>query len=294
MSRLAHILAATDFSTPARRATERAALLAKQSGASLDLVHVASLDAIDELRRLVADVEEEAGQRMLDDARQELGRLAAALERTQGVPATTKVASGRLLAEVVDLANRVSADLIVLGARGASFMRHLVLGSTAERLLARVARPMLVVKQAAHGPYRSVLIPVDFSPHAATALRLARAVAPHAHVVLLHAYEVPFDDRLRFAGVDERIIARYRSAAEEEALRKLRALYLEAAWLGDNVELQALPGPPASRIIEVEQEFDCDLIVMARQGGSIAQDLLLGSVTRRVLAESQADVLVSA
>lgn len=46
----------------------------------------------------------------------------------------------------------MAADLIVCGARGESFMRHLLLGSTAERMLSETKCPMLVVKQAAYGP----------------------------------------------------------------------------------------------------------------------------------------------
>ena len=46
-------------------------------------------------------------------------------------------------------------------------------------------------------------------------------------------------------------------------------------------------------IIEQEQECDCDLIVVGKHGESVLEELLLGSVTKHVLAESQCDVLVS-
>jgi nucleotide-binding universal stress UspA family protein len=47
------------------------------------------------------------------------------------------------------------------------------------------------------------------------------------------------------------------------------------------------------RILEQEQEQDCDLLVMGKDGRAGFDELLLGSVTKRVLAESQSDVLVS-
>ena len=40
------------------------------------------------------------------------------------------------------------------------------------------------------------------------------------------------------------------------------------------------------------QNHDSDLIVIGRQGQSAEEDLLLGSVSRRVLTEADADVLV--
>ncbi len=52
-------------------------------------------------------------------------------------------------------------------------------------------------------------------------------------------------------------------------------------------------GNPTLRIIEQEQEWDCDLIVMGKHGVNLLEALLIGSVTKQVLAESMGDVLVS-
>lgn len=54
-----------------------------------------------------------------------------------------------------------------------------------------------------------------------------------------------------------------------------------------------LHGDAARHIVEQEQEWDCDLIVMGKHGENKFEDLLLGSVTKHVLSESQGDVLVS-
>jgi len=44
----------------------------------------------------------------------------------------------------------------------------------------------------------------------------------------------------------------------------------------------------------MEQEYDADLIVIGKHGTNFTEELLLGSVTKHVLAESQGDVLVVA
>lgn len=293
MATLNRLLAATDFSAPARHAAGRAALIAKETGASLDLVHVASLAPLEKLRRLAAQIPLELEQRMLDAAGEELRELAAALLQHHGVRAGVRVASGPLPGQLADQADAISADLIILGAHGASFMRHLLLGSSAERMISRASRPMLVVKQTAHERYRNVLVPVDFSPSSVSALKHARAIAPGAEIVLLHAFDVPFEGKLRFAGVDDDTVHRYRLAAKQEALQKLWPLCDAAELPPHAARLMVLHGDPARHIIEQEQEQDCDLIAIGKHGESMLEDLLLGSVTRRVLTESQCDVLVS-
>ena len=52
-------------------------------------------------------------------------------------------------------------------------------------------------------------------------------------------------------------------------------------------------GHPAAGIREQAEETRHDLIVIGKHGRSAAEELLLGSVTKHVLGEGQADVLVS-
>jgi len=292
MDPIRHVLAATDLSAPARHAADRAASLAQSLGATLDLVHVAQAPPLDRLRRLVADLPEDLPQRWIGDTEAALQALVASLEQRHGITAGVHVANGGLLAEIARVADATSADLIVLGARGSSFVRHLVLGSTAERLVSTCTRPMLVVRQLAHAPYRSVLVPVDFSSASAASLRCATAVAPGARLRLLHAFEAPFEGKLRTAGVRERLLREYRKRAEREAYEQMGALRAEAARDQAKGRALILHGGAVARILEQEQEDDCDLIVVGARRESRIEDFFLGSVTRRVLAESQADVLV--
>jgi nucleotide-binding universal stress UspA family protein len=98
------------------------------------------------------------------------------LEQYQVQPATY-VEHGALLRQIDERVDASAADVLVLGARGAGFMRHLLLGSTAERMLRRTSRPMLVVERPPQGPYRRLLVAVDFPPVALPACTLARARA---------------------------------------------------------------------------------------------------------------------
>ena len=292
MGRTLHVLAATDLSAPARHAADRAASLARSLGAKLDLVHVVQAPPVDWLRRLVADLPEDLPQRWLADSEAALHALAAALKNRHGITAGVHVTSGALLGEIARVADATSADLIVLGARGSSLVRHFVLGSTAERLVSTCTRPMLVVRQIAHAPYQSVLVPVDFSAASAPSLRCAAAVAPGARLRVLHAFEAPFEGKLRNAGVRERLLREYRKRAEGEAHEQMAALRADDGREQAKSPALILHGGAVARILEQEQENDCDLIVVGARRASRVEHFFLGSVTRRVLTESQADVLV--
>nr|MCU0964254.1 universal stress protein [Burkholderiaceae bacterium] len=223
MNHFGPILAATDFSAPARHAADRAARLAHEFGATLTLMHVLPGGALQELRQWLG-TGHVMEQQLHDDARRQLGLLVAELQTHRHLAARAVNASGSVLDEINREAEALDAALLVLGARGAGFLRRLVLGSTSERLLRRTTRPLLVVRQMPHEPYRRVLVALDFSPWSAHAVTLARRVAPHARLLLFHAYQVPFEEKLHFAGVDLATIDRYRQRARADANQRVHAL----------------------------------------------------------------------
>lgn len=198
-----------------------------------------------------------------------------------------------MLDEIDQAAQAADAGLLVLGARGEGFLRRLMLGTTAERLIRRSDRPVLVVRLQAHEPYRRVLVSVDFSPWSRQCLDVARRVAPHARLLLFHAFQVPFEEKLHFAGVEAATIERYRQQARQQATQQLHALAHDAGLRAGHWEPCIVEGDASLRIVEQEQARDCDLVVVGKHGQSAAEDLLLGSVTKHVLAEGAVDVLIS-
>jgi len=294
MSQLHRILAATDLSAAARHAAERAALVSKDTAATLELLHVANLAPLERLRQLMGASPADMEARVLDAAREKLSGLAEAIHQRFGIVAETQVVAGSLMTELARNAKGLADGLLVCGARGESVIRHFAVGTTAMRLLSTATYPILVVKQPPHEPYRRLLVPVDFSPASLRAIRHARAIAPHADIVLLHVFDVPFEGHLRYASVDEKTIDHYRIIAKDEATQKLHELRDEAGLAPHGTSLLVLHGNPTLRIVEQEQEQDCDLIVVGKHGDSVLEDLLIGSVTKHVLSESASDILVSA
>ena len=293
MGQSKRIVSATDLSAVARHAAERAAMISQVTAAPLELLHIVDLAPLARLRQFMEGTPAQIEAGILEAAGQRLDELAGALRQRHGVVARTHVATGALPAELAKQAAALAAGLLVCGARGEGLLRYFVLGTTASRLLDTTTCPVLVVKQLPHDRYRRVLVPVDFSPSSLGAIHDARRFAPGAGIVLLHAFDVPFEGYMRYAGVTQDAIDHYRMVADKDAAERLHALRDEAGLAPGDAQLLVLHGNPIVAIIEQEQECDCDLIVMGKHGQGLFEKLLLGSVTKHVLAGSQGDVLVS-
>ena len=287
------ILVATDLSAPARHAVERAFLLAASSGSELCILHAMELDALDSLREMWGDDVSAVKAALNSDARKHLDELTRAAAIRRGVAARTCIAEGKPLNAIAAEADALDARLVVIGARGESPLRHTVVGPTAARLLRKSSqRPVLVVKNEPHATYGCVLVAVDFSPVSLEAVRLARRWAPKADLVLLHAFELPYEGKLRLAGVDAQEIRRYVTSSSESRRKRLHELAATAGLAAAEYLVRVIHGDPAQQIVGIAQELASDLIVIGKHGSHLVEEFLLGSVTKHVLAESRCDVLV--
>ena len=152
---LRSILALADFSPKSDNAVARAALLAREHGAQLHLLHVVAprRRAVAALRRRKRDDAEVA----LERAALTLAALATRSACTHGVSATCCVRTGDALQVILEGAQ--GADLVVVAAKRPNPLRDFVLRTPTERLLRIVQRPMLIVKRPALARYGAMLVP---------------------------------------------------------------------------------------------------------------------------------------
>jgi nucleotide-binding universal stress UspA family protein len=138
------ILCPVDFSPPSRSAMAVAAGLAARFGAELTLFHAYPLPGYTLPEGTVLPspkmLQDLAGQTdaILEEWRVEAAKLGAAAVRTAK-------SVGEPAAEIVDFAASGRFDLVVIGTRGRTGLRHALLGSVAERVVRRAACPVLTV-----------------------------------------------------------------------------------------------------------------------------------------------------
>ena len=144
--RYARLLVPTDFSPDADLALAWARVLAEKTGAALVVQHSCDLPVLlagsPELDQtsILASIEKSARE-----------RLAAIAKSLTGCKVETLVSHGRPDVSILDAAQSAKADLIVMGTRGRTGLAHVVLGSTAERVLRRSHLPVVTLKTRADG-----------------------------------------------------------------------------------------------------------------------------------------------
>jgi nucleotide-binding universal stress UspA family protein len=275
------IVVATDFSHDAGNALRRAALLAKRQGAPLEVLHVVDRSSLDALRQWVPGG---VAEKLIEDAHSLLNEAVA----SAAAPAKSVLAVGDVVDEI--LAACARASLLVVGAHGLNPLRDAILGTTAERLVGRCSPPILVVRAAPQTEYRNVLVALDLLPGAAGLVEAAVRIAPGALIAGAHAYEVPFEGMLHRAGVGPAVIDRHRIDAATKARAAIEAM--GAAAGATSIVPMVERAHAARHIVDSQRSLGADLVVIGKRRRTAVESVLLGSVTRHVLADAEADVLV--
>jgi nucleotide-binding universal stress UspA family protein len=190
--------------------------------------------------------------------------------------------------EILALTVHRHADLIVMSSRGASGVRKMFFGSTAERVLRETTVPVLITPPDGIGPahlgdiprlVHRVLVPLDLSAASEGQARVAKAIggALGIPILLLHVVEPIRSMRPGLRGLPP-ISGERRSRAEEVLASLVDRL---SPW--PRVESLVAFGEPSEEIAKVAHDRDAGLIVMGLHASPIRGGPRMGSVTYRVL-----------
>jgi nucleotide-binding universal stress UspA family protein len=271
VGRFERFLVASDGSEFSAAAVREAIGMATKCGAQ---VHVMSLVA--------PGVEHEGlGESIL---KQELATAQAHLDgikvqaQAAGVACQTHLVQGNQIhEEIVDLADRIKADVIVMGRRGRRGLARLMLGHATAQVIGQAHCNVLVVPRAAQVQGRHMVLATDGSRFADTAAvtagALARVCKTPVTVVAVTTDEQSSEVRAEAAHTVDRVVALMRAD-------------------GTAVDGKVLHGEPASAITGVARESQADLIVTGSHGRTGLERVLIGSTSERILNDTQCAVLV--
>jgi len=291
------ILVPLDGSAFAERALPVAAALAGKLGASLHLVsvHDPASGFIDPATAAVASVELDEEIR---SAQQEYLDRQAGAAAAQGMPVVHELRTGEAAAELARYAEAGSIDLVVMTTHGRGGISRLWLGSVADRMVRRSARPILLLRPDAAATLdellADVLVPLDGSARAESVLALVSGLVREAGT--LHLFNVvlpPF----RFLPPPAPGIAYpepepvQRSALY--AYRYLRRLARPLREAGRKVATESkVAADPAAEILAYVARHRVGLVAIATHGRGGLDRWMMGSVADKVVRAGTTAVLV--
>lgn len=296
-SLITRVLLATDFSPCAARALDYALAVVSSWKAELRVLHVLEFYP-------GMDPQYPVNQMYLDELRKDADRQFISLEKHAagaGVAMVRRIEFGIPSQRIEAVARELQADLIILGTQGRTGLQHVLVGSTAERVVRTGPCPVLSVKNdRTEAPasssvpadralvIRRILVPIDFSECSLDALEYAAQFAKHmgAAVTILHTLEpVPYNlDFTLFHSQDRREKKEYLQGR----LQVLCAMLTSNRIKADQV-LKA--GLPTESAIGYATEHSYDLVIMGTHGRRGISHMLTGSVAEAMMRLSPCPVL---
>ena len=237
----------------------------------------------------VRKVQEKKAQALIEGYADEL--------RTDGAGVETAVVFGEPDEQIIKTAAGLRADLIIMGAKGASDSRRETLGSVAQRVMRFAGCSVLLVRE---GPsdVRLAFLAVDGSDYSRAAARflLEMPLPAHSQVTVLTALHSHSDALANLPALDlksEGNVLEELQKVEEQTARGIMSEtrkqfeekgYEALSWL--------LRGEPAEEIMVAAGELHPELIVMGAKGLSDLGTFPIGSTVQEVARLSRYSVLI--
>lgn len=277
------ILIASDLSERSQRALQRAVSLAKQFGSELSVLHVVD----DDQPHALIGGESRATEAALRDH----------LDRSGGSDLATvpiiSVVAGDPFRAIADEANRLEADLIVMGSHRKRLLGDIFTGTTIERVMRLGGRPVLMVNREDDAPYSNVLAAVDLSEAAAHALQAAQGLGlldPDRDAAV-HGFVPLGEGMMYYAGVERERVDEHVAISASQA-RTAITRFLRDNGFGKLSNLLLIEkGTPFEAIEAGILQLQPDLLVIGTRGYDGLKRVLLGSVADEVLRQVECDIL---
>jgi nucleotide-binding universal stress UspA family protein len=131
------ILVTTDFSEVSKKALAHAVYLKNTFGAELDIAYVVFDEKSLPTSYVSQETMKEFANKLETGVQKHMNNFIADCDMLKDIEFNTVVLRGTPYAQIVDYAKKAKTDLIVIGTNGRTGIKHMLLGSTAEKVIAR-------------------------------------------------------------------------------------------------------------------------------------------------------------
>ncbi len=140
--------------------------------------------------------------------------------------------------------------------------------------------------------FRKILYPTDFSDVAKKAFESIKQLkgAGTEEVIILHVIDRRFFDAMAWHPTKD--LLKLEKEIIDEVSEEIASMKSELTDLGMKVKVRIESGIPFTKILRVEEEENVTAIVIGSHGVSNLEEMLIGSVSEKVIRKSKNPVLV--
>ncbi|MCD6582846.1 MAG: universal stress protein [Desulfuromusa sp.] len=282
-----NIILATDLTSESDHAFERAVKLALASSAKLHILHVCPSYSVHKIKKQTVSLKLDAEatiKNYLDDNK-DINKLKFSIAIIEG---------REIFSEIIDHAEKVKADLIVMGMHGKTKLLDMFVGTTIERVARKGTRPILMVKDKPLGDYKNILVGTDFSAGSKQALRIALELAPNGFFHLVHSFDFPDtyvgDKIAQYAGD---VVIKFESLRLDDFVKENEKILKQFGVDPQNFRFWTTQGAVCPCLIREAAAVKSDLIAIGTHGHATLMPYKLGGTAQDILANPPCDVLVA-
>lgn len=181
-------------------------------------------------------------------------------------------------AEIVEAAEELQVDVIIMGRRGRRGLARMMVGDATAKVIGHAKCNVLVAPRAARSWEKRILLATDGSRYSDAAAAVAASIAKGCHLpvtVISVTYSSHNEQRRQLAHDTVKRVSEFLSKD------------------GIQVDSQVLEGKPEKVIVETAKRIGADLIVLGSHGRTGLDRILIGSVSERVIGQTDGLVLVA-
>ncbi len=292
MEPIRNIVVGVDYSACSRVALAQAIRLGAAWKARVHPVHAIDTLVVTDLEEALAPIQKEIRAGLVSDAAAAWKAFAAGVAGASSLE--VEVVVNNRVEAILEAARRDRAELIVLGA----FSRtdpDLGVGTVASGCVRRGPGDVLLARDDHEGPYRRIVVGIDFSETAQRALARAAQLAAcdGAELHVLHVFTAPWNAvhwRSPNPAVGPGFQKQYRDGLEGRLRHFASAALVDAGVRNAHIAILDHEGH-RSGIVEYAGKVRADMVVLGTRGRSNLRDFFLGSTAEKTLRDCTTSVL---
>jgi nucleotide-binding universal stress UspA family protein len=275
-----HIAVGTDFSLQSEAAINKAIAMATCRSSRLSIVHI-----IDERASNRQDIMQlsplEVEEMLLQEVRRKLSTKLTNHELAS-IACEAHVIFGKPEREILNFVRAENADLLVVGQRETNFLKHLLLGSTAQHLLRQSPVPIMVVSTRRKHRCQKILVATDLSSPSRKLISHTLDMACEKDSQLHILYVEEKNTLSMLTDLIPRPTSLEAQQAQVQLSQKFETFIQSFDFQGISYNTHIRSGNLVTEIGVCAEKIGADLLVLGRTGHIGLKGMIIGSVAERM------------